>query len=138
MFTLFRPEKLYDIFESLSISEIITSNKNFLEPQSVMVFEVLKRGLNNDIHNIAKQWLEKDITLEHLIEIYQKISGSAPSEEAKEQLKIIFNKIDTDNNSTIRLQQLINYLNKEYGTIQFNNGKGNSYAFVIPKLLLLI
>ena len=103
-----------------------------------MVFEVLKRGLNNDIHNIAKQWLQKDITLEHLIEIYQKISGSAPSEEAKKELKIIFNKIDTDNNSTIRLQQLINYLNKEYGTIQFNNGKGNSHNNVIQDVQYLM
>ena len=105
-----------------------------------MVFEVLKRGLNNDIHNIAKQWLGKDITSEHLTEIYQKISGSPPSEEAKEHLKLIFDKIDTGNNSTIQLQQLINYLNKEYGTIQFNNGKGNSYNFEIQvrKLLTII
>ena len=97
----------------------------FTEPQSVMVFEVLKRGLNNDIHNIAKQWLGKEMTLQHLTEIYQKITGSAPSKDAEEHLKLIFDSIDADKNSTIRLQELINHLNKEYGTLQFNDGKGN-------------
>ena len=91
------------------------------------MFEVLKRGLNNDITNIAKRWLGKDINVEDLIKIYQKITSSVPSSVVKKHLEFILNVIDMDNDGSIKLQQLINYLNKEYGTFQFHGNKGNLY-----------
>ena len=97
------------------------------DSQSVAVFEVLKRGLNNDIKNIAKTWLGKDIDVKDLNKIYQKITSSVPSSEVKKHLEFILNDTDMDNDGSINLQELIKYLNKEYGTFQFHGNKGNLY-----------
>ena len=95
-----------------------------------MVFETLKRGLNNNIQNIAKEWMGMDMSSKHLTKIYENIIGSVPSKEAIKQLNSIMNGSDTDNDGRIKLQDLISYLNTEYGTFQFKGNKGNVGPYV--------
>ena len=101
----------------------------FAVSQSVMVFETLKRGLNNNIQNIAKEWMGMDMSSKHLTKIYENIIGSVPSKEAIKQLNSIMNGSDADNDGKIKLQELISYLNTEYGTFQFHGNKGNIQLF---------
>ena len=88
------------------------------------VFETLKRGVNNNIQKIAKEYARSNVDKDALISIYKKITGSKPSKDKTIEIKKIFEAIDRDKDGEITLKDLIKYLNQEYGSFQYENGKG--------------
>ena len=88
------------------------------------VFEALKRGINNNIQKIAKEYARKNIDNEGLITIYKTITSSKPSKDEKIEIKKIFDMSDGDKNGEITLKELIKHLNQEYGSFQYENGRG--------------
>jgi Ca2+-binding EF-hand superfamily protein len=96
----------------------------------VSIFEALKRGLNNNIQKIAKEYARKNIDKDALISIYKTMTGSKPSKDEMIEIKKIFYAIDGAKNSEIALKDLIKYLNQEYGSFQYENGKGK-YILVL-------
>ena len=88
------------------------------------VFETLKRGVNNNIQKIANEYARNNVDEDALISIYKTITGSKPSKDETIEIKKIFEAIDRDKDGEITLKDLIKYLNQEYGSFQYENGKG--------------
>ena len=91
---------------------------------TVFVFESLKRGLNNNILKIAEKYARKNIHKKTLKTIFKTIAGSKPSKGAIIELNKILDASDRDKDGKVTLNDLIRYLNQEYGTFQYQNGKG--------------
>ena len=85
---------------------------------------MLKRGLNNNIKTVAKDFGGKNMEEGDLMTIYKIITGESPSKLEKAQLTKIFIHMDIDKDEMITLKDLIIYLNKEYGTFQFKDNEG--------------